>query len=147
MTGRRQTWILVTIALYRREFNTIIKPYLGESLLDVFKSSAQALIWRYGSSHPHITGESGLYLQAAKSGADVMITEIGGTTGDIKPFWAIRQISRGGRENCLFIHVTGSLPKRSGEHKSAYPALGKGIAVRISPNIIIARADEPFSPA
>lgn len=61
---------------------------------------------------PHITGEikDFIYKGAQKSGADVMITEIGGTTGDIEsqPFLeAIRQISlEVGRENCLFIHVT-----------------------------------------
>ena len=55
--------------------------------------------------------------------ADVVITEIGGTIGDIEsqPFLeAIRQISREvGRENCLFLHVV-LVPylKCSGEHKT-----------------------------
>lgn len=74
---------------------------------------------------PHITGEiiGFIYAGAEKSGADVLITEIGGTTGDIEsqPFLeAIRQISLArGRENCLFIHVT-LVPylKGSNEHKS-----------------------------
>jgi CTP synthase len=61
---------------------------------------------------PHITNEiKGFVLSAAESAdADVVITEIGGTTGDIEslPFIeAIRQFSlEVGRENCVFIHVT-----------------------------------------
>ena len=57
-----------------------------------------------------------------KSGADIVLTEIGGTTGDIEsqPFLeAIRQVSLElGRGNCLFIHVS-LVPyiKSSGEHK------------------------------
>ena len=74
---------------------------------------------------PHVTEEikSFVYAGCEASGADVLITEIGGTTGDIEsqPFLeAIRQISlEKGRENCLFIHVT-LVPylKASGEHKS-----------------------------
>lgn len=104
---------------------------------------------------PHITGEikDFIYRGAQKSGADVMITEIGGTTGDIEsqPFLeAIRQISlEVGRENCLFIHVT-LVPylKGSGEHKSkpTQRSVKELQSMGISPNIIIARADEPFSP-
>lgn len=74
---------------------------------------------------PHITGEimNFIYSAAEKSKADVLITEIGGTTGDIEsqPFLeAIRQISlEKGKKNCLFIHVT-LVPflKWAGEHKS-----------------------------
>ncbi len=61
---------------------------------------------------PHITNEikSFIYSVGDKAGADIVITEIGGTTGDIEsqPFLeAIRQISvEVGRRSCLFIHVT-----------------------------------------
>ena len=61
---------------------------------------------------PHITDEIKhfIYMGAKDSGADVLITEIGGTIGDIEgqPFIeAIRQVSlEQGHENCLFIHVT-----------------------------------------
>ena len=60
---------------------------------------------------PHITGEiKDFILKTAKTtAADVVITEIGGTVGDIEgqPFIeAIRQLSyEVGRENCLFVHV------------------------------------------
>ena len=61
---------------------------------------------------PHITNEikEFIYHVGEKNNADVVITEIGGTTGDIEsqPFLeAIRQVSlEQGKENCLFIHVT-----------------------------------------
>lgn len=102
---------------------------------------------------PHITGEikDFIYKSAENSSADVLITEIGGTTGDIEsqPFLeAIRQILLEiGRENCLFIHVT-LIPylKGSGEHKSkpTQHSVKELRAMGISPNIIIARADEPL---
>jgi CTP synthase len=102
---------------------------------------------------PHITNEikNFIYGGAKNSGADVLITEIGGTTGDIEsqPFLeAIRQISlEVGAGNCLFIHVT-LIPylKCSGEHKSkpTQHSVKELRAMGISPNIIIARADEPL---
>jgi CTP synthase len=103
---------------------------------------------------PHVTGiiKDFIYSGAANSRADILITEIGGTTGDIEsqPFLeAIRQISlEKGRENCLFIHVT-LVPylKASGEHKSkpTQHSVKELRAIGISPNVIIARADEPLS--
>lgn len=103
---------------------------------------------------PHVTKEikDFIYLSARNSGADVLITEIGGTTGDIEsqPFLeAIRQVSlEKGRENCLFIHVT-LVPylKGSGEHKSkpTQHSVKELRSMGISPNIIITRADEPLS--
>lgn len=102
---------------------------------------------------PHITGEikEFIYNGAKNSGADVLITEIGGTTGDIEglPFLeAIRQIAMEvGRENCLFIHVT-LVPylKGAGEHKSkpTQHSVKELRGVGISPDIIIARVDEPL---
>ena len=102
---------------------------------------------------PHITNEikDFIYSSAKLSGADVLITEIGGTIGDIEsqPFLeAIRQISlEVGISNCLFIHVT-LVPylKGSGEHKSkpTQHSVKELRALGISPNIIIARADEPI---
>ena len=102
---------------------------------------------------PHITNEikSFIYSVGKKAGADVVITEIGGTTGDIEsqPFLeAIRQVSlEVGRENCLFIHVT-LVPYISGsnEHKTKPTQHSvrelQGLGVR--PDIIVARVDEPI---
>lgn len=102
---------------------------------------------------PHVTEEikNFIYAGAANSRADVLITEIGGTTGDIEsqPFLeAIRQIAlEKGNGNCLFIHVT-LVPylKGSGEHKSkpTQHSVKELRAMGISPNIIITRADEPL---
>ncbi|WP_195282309.1 CTP synthase [Harryflintia acetispora] len=102
---------------------------------------------------PHITNEikSFIYSVGEKSGADVVITEIGGTTGDIEsqPFLeAIRQVSHeAGRENCLFIHVT-LVPyiKSSGEHKSkpTQHSVKELQSFGIMPDIIVARTDEPL---
>ena len=74
---------------------------------------------------PHVTNEikSFIYQVGKKGNADIIITEIGGTTGDIEsqPFLeAVRQISlEVGRQNSLFIHVT-LVPflRGSDEHKS-----------------------------
>ena len=102
---------------------------------------------------PHITNEikEFIYAGAKSTDADVLITEIGGTTGDIEsqPFLeAIRQISLElGMQNCLFIHVT-LVPylKASGEHKSkpTQHSVKELRALGISPNIIITRSDEPI---
>ncbi len=103
---------------------------------------------------PHITNEikEFIYNVGKKTNADVVITEIGGTTGDIEsqPFLeAIRQVGHEvGKENALFIHVT-LVPFISGsdEHKtkptqhSVKELQGMGIA----PDIIVLRSDEPIT--
>ncbi len=101
---------------------------------------------------PHITNEikDFIYSVGRKSNADVVITEIGGTTGDIEsqPFLeAIRQVSlEAGRGNSLFIHVT-LVPyiKSSGEHKSkpTQHSVKELQSMGISPDIIVMRCDEP----
>ena len=102
---------------------------------------------------PHITNEikSFIYSVAHKTQADVVITEIGGTTGDIEsqPFLeAIRQVSHEvGREDCLFIHVT-LVPYISGsnEHKTkpTQHSVRELQGLGITPDIIVCRVDEPI---
>lgn len=102
---------------------------------------------------PHITNEikEFIYHVGDKINADVIITEIGGTTGDMEsqPFLeAIRQVSlERGEENCLFIHVT-LVPfiKSSGEHKSkpTQHSVKELRSMGISPDIIVMRSDEPI---
>jgi len=104
---------------------------------------------------PHVTNEIKGYINAAaeQSGADVLITEIGGTIGDIEcqPFIeAIRQISlEKGPQACLFVHVT-LVPylKCSGEHKSkpTQHSVKELRAMGITPNIIVARVEQPLPP-
>ena len=101
---------------------------------------------------PHITDEikAFVYNVGKKTEADVVITEIGGTIGDIEsqPFIeAIRQISlEVGRENSLFIHVT-LVPflKGSEEHKTkpTQHSVRELRGMGISPDIIVLRCDLP----
>ena len=104
---------------------------------------------------PHITNEikEFIYSVGKKTEADVVITEIGGTIGDIEsqPFIeAVRQISLEiGRENSLFIHVT-LVPFLSGsdEHKSkpTQHSVKELQGMGINPNIIVLRCDRPLEP-
>ena len=104
---------------------------------------------------PHITQEikDFIYQVGAATGADVVITEIGGTTGDIEsqPFLeAARQVSlEQGRENTLFIHVT-LVPflRGSDEHKTkpTQHSVKELQGMGISPDLIVLRCDEPLEP-
>ena len=102
---------------------------------------------------PHITQEikDFIYHVGAETNADVVITEIGGTTGDIEsqPFLeAARQVSlEQGKENTLFIHVT-LVPflRGSDEHKTkpTQHSVKELQGMGISPDIIVLRCDEPL---
>ncbi len=104
---------------------------------------------------PHITNEikEFVYSVGRKTNADIVITEIGGTIGDIEsqPFIeAVRQISlEVGRENSLFIHVT-IVPFLHGseEHKTkpTQHSVKELQGLGINPNIIMLRCDEPLEP-
>ena len=97
---------------------------------------------------PHVTNEikSRVLLAGESSDADVVITEIGGTTGDIEslPFLeAIRQIrSDLGRENVCYIHCT-LLPyiKAAGEMKTkpTQQSVKELRGLGIQPDIIVVR--------
>ncbi len=103
---------------------------------------------------PHITDEikEFIYHVGRHSDADVVITEIGGTIGDIEsqPFIeAARQVSlEVGRENSLFIHVT-LVPylKGSDEHKSkpTQHSVKELQGMGIHPDVIVLRSDEPIT--
>lgn len=102
---------------------------------------------------PHITDEikAFVYRVGKQSDADVVITEIGGTIGDIEsqPFLeAVRQISlEVGKENSLFIHVT-LVPFLSGsnEHKSkpTQHSVKELRGMGIDPDMIVLRCDRPL---
>lgn len=105
---------------------------------------------------PHITNEIKrfIYNVGKKTDADVVITEIGGTIGDIEsqPFIeAARQVSlEVGKENSLFIHVT-LVPYLHGseEHKTkpTQHSVKELQGMGVNPNIIILRCDEHLEPA
>ncbi|WP_027407378.1 CTP synthase [Anaerovibrio sp. RM50] len=103
---------------------------------------------------PHITNEikQRVYDVAAESNADVVITEIGGTVGDIEslPFMeAIRQVKKEvGKNDVLYIHVTlvpyisaaGELKTKPTQH-SVKELRGIGI----QPDILVCRTEKPLT--
>jgi len=101
---------------------------------------------------PHITDEIKNAISAFDgSGADIVITEIGGTAGDIEslPFLeAIRQYRHEiGIENGLFIHLT-LIPyiKAAGEMKTKPSQQSVGILreIGIAPDILVCRCERPM---
>ncbi|MFZ5807408.1 MAG: CTP synthase [Verrucomicrobiota bacterium] len=102
---------------------------------------------------PHVTNEikARILEVSAKHDCDVVITEIGGTTGDIEglPFLeAIRQFAlEVGQGNVLFIHVT-LLPfiKAAGELKSkpTQQSVAKLREIGIQPQILVCRTEHPI---
>jgi CTP synthase len=103
---------------------------------------------------PHITGEirERIHRVAANSGADVVITEIGGTVGDIEslPFLeAIREF-RGdvGRRDLAYVHVT-LLPYigTSGELKTkpTQHSVKELRSIGIQPDVLVCRSDREIT--
>ncbi|MFB5662774.1 CTP synthase [Alteribacillus sp. HJP-4] len=101
---------------------------------------------------PHVTNEikERVYRAGRETGADVVITEIGGTVGDIEslPFLeAIRQIkSDVGVENVMYVHCT-LIPylKAAGEMKSkpTQHSVKELRSLGIQPNVIVVRTESP----
>ncbi len=102
---------------------------------------------------PHVTDEiqNRIHQIAEQSKSDVLITEIGGTTGDIEglPFLeAIREFAlEAGHGNVLFIHVT-YVPfiKAAGELKTkpTQQSVAKLREIGITPHILCARCEYPL---
>ncbi|MBT6845910.1 MAG: CTP synthase, partial [Planctomycetaceae bacterium] len=102
---------------------------------------------------PHITNEIKSVIQClADDETDVIITELGGTVGDIEsqPFLeAIRQFSQDiGKENCLYVHLT-LVPylKAAGELKTkpTQHSVGQLREIGIQPDILICRTEQEIS--
>ncbi|MDO4528194.1 MAG: CTP synthase [bacterium] len=102
---------------------------------------------------PHVTNEikERVFRAGREDNADFVITEIGGTVGDIEglPFLeAIRQVKKNvGRNDCLYIHVTlvpfvtgaGELKTKPTQHSvKELRSLG------IQPDILICRSSKPI---
>ncbi len=101
---------------------------------------------------PHITNEIKRCIYSmADTGADIVLTEIGGTVGDIEsqPFLeAIRQVGREvPREDVMYIHVSliVSIPG-SNELKSkpTQHSCKELLSIGIQPDVIVCRADQPI---
>ena len=101
---------------------------------------------------PHITDEIKEFVRRGAQGADVCITEIGGTVGDIEslPFLeALRQLKvELGRGNAINVHVTlvpfistaGELKTKPTQH-----SVRDMREIGMQPEIIVARCDRPIS--
>ena len=102
---------------------------------------------------PHITDEIKAAIRRSATGHDVVITEIGGTVGDIEslPFLeAIRQFRQEvGRDNALFMHLTlvpyiaaaGEVKTKPTQH-----SVRELMEIGIQPDILICRAERPLAP-
>ncbi|ASS89536.1 CTP synthase [Aeribacillus pallidus] len=103
---------------------------------------------------PHITNEikDRVFRAGRETNADVVITEIGGTVGDIEslPFLeAIRQMkNEAGRKNVMYIHCT-LVPyiKAAGEMKTkpTQHSVKELRSLGIQPNVIVVRTEMPIS--
>ena len=103
---------------------------------------------------PHITNEikARVYAVAEEDNADVVITEVGGTVGDIEslPFLeAIRQVKKEvGKNDALYIHVTlipfigaaGELKTKPTQH-----SVKELRAIGIQPDILVCRTEQAIS--
>lgn len=100
---------------------------------------------------PHVTNEIKEQIKKVSDDVDVVITEIGGTVGDIEslPFLeAIRQFSLDlGHKNCVFIHVT-LIPYIIGSHelksKPTQHSVKELQSLGIRPNILVCRSEYPI---
>jgi CTP synthase len=100
---------------------------------------------------PHITDEIKAYVRRLSPDHDVVITEIGGTVGDIEslPFLeAIRQFRQEvGREQAIFVHLTlvpyiaaaGELKTKPTQH-----SVRELMEIGIQPDVLICRTDRPL---
>ncbi|HEX9167126.1 MAG TPA: CTP synthase [Gemmatimonadales bacterium] len=101
---------------------------------------------------PHITDEIKVAIRRAAPGHDVVITEVGGTVGDIEslPFLeAIRQFRQEvGRDNALFLHLTlvpwiaaaGELKTKPTQH-----SVRDLMQIGIQPDVLICRSERELS--
>lgn len=101
---------------------------------------------------PHVTDEIKHRLKHLAPDNDVIITEIGGTVGDIEslPFLeAIRQFRQDeGRENVMFIHLTlvpyltavGELKTKPTQH-----SVRELMTIGIQPDVLVARSEHPLN--
>jgi CTP synthase len=102
---------------------------------------------------PHVTNEIKARIHKGGKGVDVLITEIGGTTGDIEglPFLeAMRQFAlETGPHDCVFLHVT-LVPflQAAGELKTkpTQQSVAKLREIGIQPHILVCRCEKPLTP-
>ncbi len=101
---------------------------------------------------PHVTNEIKDRIYKGGKGVDVLITEIGGTTGDIEglPFLeALRQFAiEVGPRDCIFIHVTlVPFVTAAGELKTkpTQQSVAKLREIGIQPQLLVCRCEKPLT--
>jgi len=139
-TNSTLTWnsSWTTGQIYQRVFE---KERLGE-----YSGNAVQVI-------PHVTNEIKSCLsRIGDTGVDVVITEIGGTVGDIESLphlEAIRQFSLDiGKENCLFVHLTLIPFLKAAKELKTKPtqhSVGQMRQIGIQPDVLICRTEVPIS--
>ncbi|MEC9124125.1 MAG: CTP synthase, partial [Verrucomicrobiota bacterium] len=132
------------------QFNNLTSGQIYESVIR--KERRGEYLGKTVQVIPHVTNEIKERIHAAGEGVNVLITEIGGTIGDIEglPFTeAMRQFaSEVGKANVLFIHMT-LLPslKAAGELKTkpTQQSVAKLREIGIQPDILICRTEQPIT--
>jgi CTP synthase len=131
--------------------NNLTSGQVYQSVLD--KERAGKYKGRTVQVIPHVTNEIKARIQevAEKMGGDVIITEIGGTVGDIEglPFLeAIRQFGHElGAGNVLYIHATLVPYIKAAQELKTKPtqqSIAKLREIGIAPNIILCRTEHPL---
>lgn len=132
-------------------FNNLTSGQVYQTVLD--KERRGDYLGKTVQVIPHVTDEiqRRIYDIGEESNADVVITEIGGTTGDIEglPFLeAIREFAlEVGYNNALFLHVT-YVPfiKAAGELKTkpTQQSVAKLREIGIAPHILVCRSEKPL---
>lgn len=133
-------------------FNNLTSGQVYQTVLD--KERRGDYLGKTVQVIPHVTDEikNRIYQIAEQSKADVVITEIGGTTGDIEglPFLeAIREFAlEVGYNNAIFLHVT-FVPfiKAAGELKTkpTQQSVAKLREIGIAPHILVCRCEQSLS--
>ena len=131
------------------QFNNLTSGQIYESVIQ--KERAGEYLGKTVQVIPHVTDEIKARIYQSGNGVDILITEIGGTTGDIEglPFLeAMRQFAlEVGRENVLFIHCT-LIPylNAAGELKTkpSQQSVAKLREIGIQPDILICRTEKPI---
>jgi len=132
-------------------FNNLTSGQIYESVLQ--KERRGDYLGKTVQVIPHVTNEIKQRIHANSEGFDVVLTEIGGTIGDIEglPFLeAMRQFAlEVGKENVLFIHVT-LVPylNASGELKTkpSQQSVAKLREIGIQPDILVCRTERTLNP-
>jgi CTP synthase len=133
-------------------FNNLTSGQVYQTVLD--KERRGEYLGKTVQVIPHVTDEiqNRIYQVTERSKADVLITEIGGTTGDIEglPFLeAIREFALDvGYTNAIFLHVT-LVPyiKAAGELKTkpTQQSVAKLREIGIAPHILVCRCEQALN--